>query len=57
MQKIKLSHTHYTDNETSLNQCIASFGQLDKITGQGLEAQIIINSDAGKKQEDEDCVQ
>ena len=52
IQKTKLSHTHYTDNEVSLNAFTAAFGQLDKEEGKGLEAQLIVNSDAGRKPED-----
>lgn len=33
IQKIKLNHMHYNDNEASLNAFAAGFGQLDKITG------------------------
>lgn len=49
IQKLELSHVHYNDNEASLNAFTASFGQLDKLAGRGLEAQVLINSDAGRK--------
>ena len=52
LEKLKLSHTHYSDNEASLNEFTSAFGQLDKLTGQGLEAHIIVNSDAGRKADD-----
>lgn len=49
IQKIKLNHMHYNDNEASLNAFTKGFGQLDKLSGKGLEAQVLINSDAGRK--------
>lgn len=52
MQKIELNHVHYNDNEASLNAFTASFGQLDKIEGKGLEAQVMIKSDAGRTAEE-----
>lgn len=48
MQKIELNHVHYNDNEASLNAFTAGFGQLDKVEGKGLEAQVLIKSDAGR---------
>ena len=52
IQKTKLSHTHYTDNEPSLNAFTAAFGQLDKIEGLGLDSQLIINANTGRKADD-----
>lgn len=52
VQKTKLSHTHYEDNEPSLNSFTAAFGQLDKIEGLGLDSQLIINANAGRKADD-----
>jgi len=45
-QKLELSHVHYQDNEASLTSFTAGFGQLDKITGKGLAAQVLINAGA-----------